>query len=108
MALLGKGHFLLGVFGPNCSSGMSVTKIPERWDNSWENNAKLAHMLEDAGVDFMLPVARWIGHAGETNFQGSSLETFTWATSLAALTKKICFVVTVHTTVVHPVAAVRK
>ena len=55
---------------------------------------------------FMLPVARWIGHGGETNFQGSSLETFTWATGLAALTKKICLVVTAHTTVVHPVAAV--
>jgi alkanesulfonate monooxygenase SsuD/methylene tetrahydromethanopterin reductase-like flavin-dependent oxidoreductase (luciferase family) len=84
---------------------MSVTKIPERWDNSWENNVKLAHMLEDAGVDFVLPVARWIGQGGETNFQGSSFETFTWATGLAALTRKIYFA---HTTVVHPVAAVRK
>jgi hypothetical protein len=52
MARPEKDHFLLGIFGPNCSSGMSVTKIPERWNNSWENNLKLAHMLEDAGVDF--------------------------------------------------------
>lgn len=65
----------------------------------------MAHMLEDAGVDFVLPVARWIGQGGETNFQGSSFETFTWATGLAALTRKIYFA---HTTVVHPVAAVRK
>lgn len=49
--------------------------------------------------------ARWIGHGGETNFQGSSLETFTWATGLAALTKKICLVVTAHTTVIHPVVS---
>lgn len=56
MTLQTKDHFLLGVFGPNCSSGMSVTKISERWDNSWENNVKLAHMLEDAGFDFILPV----------------------------------------------------
>ena len=62
MALSENDHFLLGIFGPNCSSGMSVTKIPERWNNSWENNVKLAHMLEDAGIDFILPVARWIGH----------------------------------------------
>ena len=103
----GEDHFLLGVFGPNCSSGMSVTKIPERWDNSWENNVKLAHMLEDAGFDFILPVARWIGHGGETNFQGNSLETFTWATGLVALTKKIHLVVTSHTTVHHPVAAAK-
>lgn len=108
MALLDKDHFLLGVFGPNCSSGMSVTKIPERWDNSWENNVKLAKMLEDAGVEFILPVARWIGHGGETNFQGNSLETFTWAAGLVALTQKITLVVTSHTTVHHPVAAAKQ
>ena len=108
MALLEKDRFLLGVFGPNCSSGMSVTKVPERWDNSWENNVTLARMLEDAGFDFILPVARWIGHGGETNFQGNSLETFTWAAGLVALTKKIKLVVTSHTTVIHPVAAAKQ
>ena len=60
MAMLEKDQFLLGVFGPNCSSGMSVTKISERWDNTWENNLKLAQMLEDGGFDFILPVARWV------------------------------------------------
>ena len=32
----------LGFFSPNCSSGMSVTKVAERWDNSWDNNIELA------------------------------------------------------------------
>jgi dimethylsulfone monooxygenase len=47
-------------------------------------------MLEEAGVEFMLPVARWIGYGGETDFQGNTLETFTWAAGLAALTKEVC------------------
>lgn len=89
MGLLDKGHFVLGVFGPNCSSGMAVTKIPERWDNSWENNLRLARMLEDAGIEFMLPVARWVGHGGETNFQSNVLECFTWAAGLAASTMNV-------------------
>lgn len=55
-------QFLLGIFGPNCSSGMSVTKIPERWDNSWENNVKLAQMLDDAGIEFILPVVSNLVH----------------------------------------------
>ena len=101
-------HFLLGVFGPNCSSGMSVTQIPERWQNSWANNVTLANMLEDAGIDFILPVARWIGHGGPTNFQGNSLEAYTWAAGLMALTKRIRLVVTSHTTVNHPVAAAKQ
>lgn len=53
-----EGQFLLGTFASNCSSGMSVTKIPERWVNSWENNLKLAKLLDEAGIDFMLPIAR--------------------------------------------------
>ncbi|MGO4837713.1 LLM class flavin-dependent oxidoreductase, partial [Rhizobiaceae sp. 2RAB30] len=53
--------FLLGTFASNCSGGMTVTKVPERWDNSWANNLKLARLLDDAGIDFMLPIARWIG-----------------------------------------------
>ena len=61
MALLQKDQFLLGIFGPNCSSGMSVTKVPERWNNSWENNVELAHMLDDAGVEFILPVVSRLG-----------------------------------------------
>ena len=31
----------LGTFSANCSSGMAVTKVPERWDNSWANNIDL-------------------------------------------------------------------
>ena len=107
MGLLDRGHFVLGVFGPNCSSGMSATKIKERWDNSWANNLKLAQMLDDAGFDFILPVARWVGHGGETNFQGNTLECYTWGAGLAASTKKINLVVTSHTTVNHPVAAAK-
>lgn len=71
--ILNSGDFLLGTFATNCSGGMSVTKLEERWENSWENNEKLAVMLDEAGIDFMLPIARWIGYGGETDFHGSVL-----------------------------------
>ena len=66
----------------NCSSGMSVTKIPERWDASWDSNLALSKLLDDAGIDFMLPIARWIGYGGETDFHGGVLETMTWAAAM--------------------------
>ena len=31
-------HFKLGTFSTNCSGGMTVTKIPERWDATWDSN----------------------------------------------------------------------
>lgn len=63
-SLLAKDHFLLGTFASNCSGGMTVSKLPERWDATWASNLKLAQMLDDAGIDFMLPIARWVGYRG--------------------------------------------
>ena len=33
--------FVLGTFASNCSGGMTVTKLPERWAATWENNDQL-------------------------------------------------------------------
>lgn len=106
--LLDKETFLLGTFASNCSGGMTVTKVPERWDNSFANNLRLAKMLDAAGIDFMLPIARWIGYGGETNFHGSVLETMTWAAGLLAQTRDITVFSTVHTVANHPVVAAKQ
>ena len=54
-------------------------------------------MLDEAGIEFMLPIARWIGYGGETDFHGNVLKTVTWATGLLALTKRINIIATIHT-----------
>lgn len=98
----------LGIFAANCSSGMAVTKVPERWDASWENNLKLARMADEAGIEFLLPIARWRGYGGETDFEGSTLETITWACGLLAKTKNITVFGTVHAPLVHPIFAAKQ
>jgi FMNH2-dependent dimethyl sulfone monooxygenase len=98
----------LGIFSPNCSGGMAVTKVPERWDASWENNLKLAQMADEAGIEFLLPIARWKGYGGETDFEGSTLETITWACGLLAKTKRITVFGTVHAPLVHPIFAAKQ
>jgi len=103
-----KDRFLLGTFASNCSGGMTVTKVPERWINSWENNLRLAKMLDDAGIDFMLPIARWIGYGGETDFHGSVLETMTWVAGLLAQTRNIAVFATIHTSANHPVVVAKQ
>jgi alkanesulfonate monooxygenase SsuD/methylene tetrahydromethanopterin reductase-like flavin-dependent oxidoreductase (luciferase family) len=101
-------HFKLGTFASNCSGGMSVTKVPERWSASWEDNLRLAKLLDSAGIDFMLPIARWIGYGGETNFHGDVLETVTWAAGLLAATRDINVFATVHTVANHPVVVAKQ
>lgn len=103
-----RAHFKLGTFATNCSGGMSITKVPERWAADWGDNLALARMLDAAGIDFMLPIARWIGYGGETDFQGHSLETITWTAGLLAATSHIHVFATVHTGLHTPVVVAKQ
>ncbi|WP_432855949.1 LLM class flavin-dependent oxidoreductase [Amycolatopsis sp. CA-161197] len=103
----GKG-FKLGLFSANCSSGLAVTKIPERWSGSWEDNLRLAGLADEVGIDFLLPIARWIGYGGETNFHEGVLDPTTLAAALLARTKRITVFTTVHTAFNHPVVVAKQ
>lgn len=106
--IVGGNTFKLAMFGSNCSSGSAFTKLPERWDPSWENNVELARLSEDVGIECIIPVARWKGFGGETNPSGETLETITWACGLLAHTRKINVFGTVHVPLVHPVFAAKQ
>lgn len=98
----------LGIFSPNCAGGMAVTTAPERWTAEWDENRALAVAADRAGLEFMLPIARWLGYGGSAAFQESSLETVTWAAGLLAATESITVLATVHTAFTHPVMAAKQ
>jgi hypothetical protein len=77
VAMYNENALKLGLFGANCSSGRYVTKVPERWSGSWDDNALLAQMADRAGIDFLLPIGRWKGYGGDTDYQGATWETLT-------------------------------
>lgn len=108
LAMFRPDHFKIGVFTANCDGGQAATKVPERWRATWENNLSLARLLDEAGIDFMLPVARWNGYGGETQFQRECLETLTWATGLLAHTRRINIIGTVQTPLIHPLFAAKQ
>ena len=100
--------FKLGLFALNCSGGLTMTKAPEHWDASWDNNLRVAQMADAAGLEFLLPLGRWRGHFGETNTQESSFETLTWASGLLGATKGLTVFGTLHVALVHPVFAAKQ
>ncbi|HEV8022675.1 MAG TPA: LLM class flavin-dependent oxidoreductase [Candidatus Lustribacter sp.] len=100
--------FKLGLFGANCSSGRAVTMVPERWRASWRDNLALAQMADEAGLDFLLPIGRWKGYGGDTDYQGATFETITWATGLLAQTKRIVVFGTVHAPLFPPIIAAKQ
>lgn len=108
LAMYNTNRFKLGYFGANCSSGLAATKVPGRWSGSWEDNLRLVRLMDDAGIDFMLPIARWRGFGGETNFENATLETLMWACGLLAATKRLTVFGTVHAPLIHPVFAAKQ
>jgi alkanesulfonate monooxygenase SsuD/methylene tetrahydromethanopterin reductase-like flavin-dependent oxidoreductase (luciferase family) len=107
-AMYNANRLKIGLFGPNCSSGRAVTMVPERWLGSWSDNLRLARMADEAGLDFLLPIARWKGYGGDTDYQGATLETVTWAAGLLASTRRMTVFGTVHAPLFNPVIAAKE
>src|SRR5204862_174713 len=71
-------------------------------------NLKLAKMADEVGLDFLLPIGRWKGYGGDTDYQGATLETITWATGILASTRRVTVFGTVHAPLFNPVIAAKE
>jgi alkanesulfonate monooxygenase SsuD/methylene tetrahydromethanopterin reductase-like flavin-dependent oxidoreductase (luciferase family) len=56
----------------------------------------------------LVPVARWRGFGGETNFNGACFETFTWAAGVGGLTERAAVFATSHVPTIHPIVAAKQ
>lgn len=93
----------LATFGFNSQGGSTITSAPGTADTDWPSQVRIAQASEAAGIEAVIPGARWRGYGGETNFQGRSFETLSWAAGLAAMTNICQVFATVHFTTIHPV-----
>ena len=82
--------------------------MPERWSGIWPDCLRLAQMADDAGIEFMLPIGRWKGYGGDTDYQGATFETVTWACGLLAATKRLTVFGTVHAPLIPPLIAAKQ
>lgn len=97
----------LGVFGPNVSNGCSISTA-STFRATWEDNLAIALKAEQYGLDALVPVGRWKGFGGVTDFNGECLEVYTWAAALAARTERIAIFATSHVPTVHPILAAKQ
>lgn len=98
----------LAVFGINVSGGCAMTRAPGTLAVTWREIRELAQLAERAGFDALIPVARWKGMGGETNFNHRSFEPFTLASALAACTDRIGLFSTCHVPTAHPVRVAKE
>ena len=104
--LVGGNTFKLGVFGANCSGGLSLLK--ERWTGEWDDNVAMAKLADDAGIECLVPLQRWKGYGGASNVNSHCLESIAWACGLLGQTRHVSIFATVHATLLHPVFAAKQ
>jgi alkanesulfonate monooxygenase SsuD/methylene tetrahydromethanopterin reductase-like flavin-dependent oxidoreductase (luciferase family) len=105
--MLGPNRLKLGVFSMNTDGGLTLTRVPERWPALWSETVEVAQLADRAGLEFLLPIARWKGFGGEMNSREWSFKTLTHAGGLAGVTQRIGVLATVHVPMVHPVFAAK-
>jgi alkanesulfonate monooxygenase SsuD/methylene tetrahydromethanopterin reductase-like flavin-dependent oxidoreductase (luciferase family) len=103
----GPNKFKIGLFNINCNGGLTMSKAPERWPALWDEIVAVTKMADEAGMDFILPVAKWHGYAGESNNLGRSFETMTHGAALGAITRQIGIFATVHVPITTPAFAAK-
>jgi alkanesulfonate monooxygenase SsuD/methylene tetrahydromethanopterin reductase-like flavin-dependent oxidoreductase (luciferase family) len=100
--LFNANRFKLGIFSANCDGGLTMSLAPERWKANWDDIVAMTRIADDAGLEFILPVAKWRGYQGKANIYGRSFETLTHGAALGAVTKRIAIFSTVHVPLVTP------
>jgi dimethylsulfone monooxygenase len=98
----------LGLFSFNVSGGMMATSVPTSYELTWEHTRRIARQADAIGFEALIPVGRWRGFGGRTNFAGESFETYTWAAGLAEATDRIMVFATSHVPTVHPILAAKQ
>jgi dimethylsulfone monooxygenase len=98
----------LGTFGSNLNGGCAISTVDGTLKADWPSTLAVAQLADEMGFEALVPVGRWRGFGGKTNFNGPGFETYSWAAGIAALTKNSCVFSTSHVPTVHPIMAAKQ
>jgi dimethylsulfone monooxygenase len=98
----------LGTFGTNLSGGCAMSEIDGTMPAIWSSGLELARCADRMEFEAIVPVARWRGFGGATDFNGESFETFSWAAGIGASTTYPAIFSTSHVPAIHPVMAAKQ
>lgn len=106
--LFGKARLKLGTFCTNLSGGCTMSSIDGLLQADWPSTVALAQLAEEMDFEALVPVGRWKGFGGATDFNSAGFECYTWAAAIGALTKRASVFATSHVPTIHPVMAAKQ
>lgn len=98
----------LAVFGANVSHGCTISSSPGGIAVTWDESLRLARHADRLGLEAFIPVCRWQGFGGPSDFNARTFETWTWAAGLAQATTRLRIFTTTSIQSVHPVVAAKQ
>ena len=106
--LFGHRRLKLGTFCTNVSGAGTISTMEGVFEVNWENVKKTAALADDMNFEAIVPLARWRGFGGVTDFNGAQFESLTFAAAVSALTTYPSVFSTVQVPSVHPVLAAKQ
>jgi FMNH2-dependent dimethyl sulfone monooxygenase len=98
----------LGTFSSNLSGGCAISSIDGVLEADWTSTLTLAQLADEMQFEALVPVGRWKGFGGVTNFNGAGFESFSWAAGIGSATKYSGVFATSHVPTIHPVMAAKQ
>jgi FMNH2-dependent dimethyl sulfone monooxygenase len=98
----------LGTFCTNTVPNM--TFLPERRDPTWANTLAGARLADEAGLEAVVPIARWKGYLDDRpdHIANVVFDVFTWAAGLAQATRYSSIFATSHAPTMHPLLVAKQ
>jgi alkanesulfonate monooxygenase SsuD/methylene tetrahydromethanopterin reductase-like flavin-dependent oxidoreductase (luciferase family) len=98
----------LGTFAQNLDRGCAISTISGVLEINWPNTVAIAKMADEMKFEALVPVGRWKGFGGVTNFNGPGFECFSWAAGVGASTQYPAVFSTSHVLTIHPIMAAKQ
>jgi alkanesulfonate monooxygenase SsuD/methylene tetrahydromethanopterin reductase-like flavin-dependent oxidoreductase (luciferase family) len=98
----------LGTFGSNLNGGCAISTVDGTLVADWPSTLAVSQLADAMEFEALVPVGRWRGFGGATNFNGPGFETYSWAAGIGALTRNSCVFSTSHVPTVHPIMAAKQ
>jgi Coenzyme F420-dependent N5,N10-methylene tetrahydromethanopterin reductase and related flavin-dependent oxidoreductases len=98
----------LGTFCTNIQGGTIMSSIEGQATAAWESTLPIALLADEMEFEAQVPVGRWRGVAGNPEDGRPSMEVFTWAAAVGAVTKNSSIFATSHISVMHPIVAAKQ
>lgn len=106
--LLGSPNKLkFAVFCANNQRGTTISHAEETLKITWPETIRVAKAADAAGIEALIPLARWKAVKHTVTEYDRVFETFSWAAGIAAATERAQVFSTTHIPLVHPVMAAK-